>query len=129
MCLSFVNDITQYDSLYLKKIEISENDNIAQLLSFFDKKKHILIIEIQNNDDPLFIKEISNNSIFCTECKKEISSIENKYECNICHFSLFCCEECANKNENHSKLDKIYCEEYLVELYKYFFKKKFKWLF
>ena len=115
MCISFVNGITQYDSLFLKSIKISDNDNISDLLSFLDKKKHILIIEIQHNDDPLFLKEIQNGKLFCAECLKEIYPLSNKYECNICHLSLFCSEECANKNENHKKLDDIFCNEYLVE--------------
>ena len=115
MCISFVNEIIEYESLYLKNINISDNDNITELLSFINKKKQILVIEIQHNDDLLFIKEISSNNLSCKECGKEILKIEDKHECNICHLSLFCSEECANKNENHKKLDNIYCNEYLVE--------------
>ena len=115
MCISFVNGISQYESLYIKNIELSDNENITQLLAFFNEKKHILIIEIQHNDDPLFLKDIPKNKYFCRKCMKSISTIENKYNCNICHLSLFCSEECSNRNENHKKLDYIYCNEYLVE--------------
>ena len=120
MCLSFVNEISKYDSLYIKKINIQDNENITNLLSFFDKKKYILIIEIQHNEDPLFFNPIDNNKInkyFCSQCQKEIASLEseNIYKCNICHFSLFCSEECSIKNKDHIKLDDILFNDYLVE--------------
>jgi len=114
MCISFVNEISSYDSLYIQKIDISDEENISNLFSHYDKKKNILIIEIQKDNEPLFLNEI-NNKYFCSECKKEISSFENIYKCNFCHFSVFCSFECSEKNKNHKKLDKIYLRDYLVE--------------
>ena len=113
-CISFVNNIPIYDSLYINNIDIQDNDNIEKLSSF-NKKENILMIEIQHNNDPLFLNEINKNKLSCVECQKEISSLDNIYKCNYCYFSLFCCEKCANKNENHKILDKIYSIEYLVE--------------
>ena len=115
MCISFVNEISSYDSLYIQKINISDEENISKLFSYYDKKRNILIIEIQKNNDQLFLKEIKNNKYFCSECNKEISSFEKIYKCNFCHLSVFCSLECSEKNNNHKKLDKIYSREYLVE--------------
>ena len=115
MCISFVNEISSYDSLFIQKFDISDEENISKLFSIYDKKKHILIIEIQKDNEPLFLNEIKNNKYFCSECKKEISSFENIYKCNFCHLSVFCSLECSEKNKNHKKLDKIYSRDYLVE--------------
>ena len=114
MCISFVNKISSYDSLYIQKIDISDDKNISNLFSHYDKKKNILIIEIQKDNEPLFLNEIKNK-YFCSECKKEISSFENIYKCNFCHLSVFCSFECSEKNKNHKKLDEIYSRDYLVE--------------
>ena len=115
MCISFVNEISSYDSLYIHKINISDEENISKLFSYYDKKRNILIIEIQKDNEQLFLNEIKNDKYFCSECQKEISSFENIYKCNFCHFSVFCSFECSEKNKNHKKLDKIYSRDYLVE--------------
>ena len=115
MCISLVNNISHYNSLYIKNINISDNDNVAKLKEILDEKKYILIIEIQNNEEPLFLKSIDNNKYLCTICQKEIKSIDSSYKCNICHMSLFCSEKCSNKDDNHKKLDEIYFSQYLVE--------------
>ena len=130
MCLSLVNGISQYESLDINNINISDDDNITKLLMFFNKAKYILIIEIQQNEEPIFLKSINNNDnkYICSICKKEIPSIENSYKCNICHFSIFCSEECANKDIEHKRLDNIYSNNYLVEEFnlKRFLKKDLK---
>ena len=118
MCISYVNKIPLYDSLYIKNLQFSDSDDITKLLSSFNKEKHILIIETQYNDDPLFLKEIkndNNNKYYCNECKEEILSLEDAYKCNKCHLSLFCSENCANQNNYHVSLDIIFGEDYLVE--------------
>mgnify|MGYP002624441291 FL=1 len=76
-----------------------------------DVYKKILEKEITGNFD----EEIKNSKYFCSECKKEISSFEKIYKCNICHLSVFCSLECSEKNKNHKKLDEIYSKDYLVE--------------
>ena len=117
MCISYANEIPLYDSLYIKNLQFSDSDNITKLLSSYNKEKYILIIETQYNDDSLFLKEIKNdnNKYYCNECKEEILSLEDSYKCNKCHLSLFCSEKCANQNNHHVFLDKIYGENYLVE--------------
>ena len=115
MCISFINNINTFDCFYINKINISENENISKLISAFDEKKKILITEIQLNNDSLFIKEIVNNKYICTECKKDIDLLENIYNYNICHLSLFCSEKCANKREDYKLLESILKNNYLVK--------------
>ena len=118
ICVSLVNDLPKYESVYLQKIDISENDSITNLISIYDKGKYILIIQLENqNLSPLFINPIiSNNKIYtCSSCKNEINNLDKAYKCNICNFSLYCSEICSNNDPIHQKLDKIYIEKYLYE--------------
>ena len=115
MCISFVNNISSFDSIHLNKINISDEENITKLFSLSNQKKNILIIEIQAEKDSLFFKEIANDKYICTQCKKEINSEENIYKCKICHMSLFCSEKCAKEGKDHVLLDKILKEKFFVE--------------
>ena len=115
MCISFVNNIPSFDCLYLKNIQISDEENISKLFSFSNEKKNILITEIQAENDPLFLKEISNDKYICTQCKKEINSEEDIYKCKICHMSLFCSDKCSKEGKDHDLLDKILKEKFFVE--------------
>ena len=117
ICVSLVNDLTKYESIFLQKISISEKDSISNLISLYDKKKHILIIELQNNNSPLFINPLIqiNNKYLCSSCNKEIDQLSKSYKCNICNYSLYCSEECSNKDQTHEKLDEIYLKNYLYE--------------
>jgi ubiquitin carboxyl-terminal hydrolase 4/11/15 len=56
-----------------------------------------------------------NNKYSCTTCNKEISNLSKAYKCNICNYSLYCSEECSNKDQTHEKLDEIYLKNYLYE--------------
>ena len=115
MCISYVNNIPSFDCLHLKNIQISDDENISKLFSLSNQKKNILIIEIQAENDPLFIKEIANDKYICTQCKKEINSEEDIYKCKICHMSLFCSDKCAKEGKDHALLDKILKEKFFVE--------------
>jgi ubiquitin C-terminal hydrolase len=131
MCISFVNNIPAFDCTYLKKIQISDDENISKLFSLYNQKKNILIIETQAENDSLFFKEIDNDKYICTQCKKEIDSEENIYKCKICHMSLFCSEKCAKDGKDHDLLDKILKEKFFIEEFNLnkLFSKEFKSLF
>jgi len=131
ICVSFVSNISSFDCLYLKNIQVSDDENISKLFSLCNQKKNILIIEIQSKNDSLFFKEIADDKYICTQCKKEINSKENIYKCKICHLSLFCSEKCAKGGKDHVLLDKILKEKYFVEEFNLnkLFSKDFKSLF
>ena len=118
ICISYINNLPKYDSIYLNKLLLEEIDSISKLLSLYNKSKHILIIELQEKSSSLFINQIQlneNNKYICSVCNKEINILKKAYKCNICNYSLFCSYECSNKEEIHNKLDDIYLSEYLYE--------------
>ena len=116
ICISLVYKLPKYESIYLKNIDISNDDSISKLLSSYDKKNQILIIELCSNESPFIIPLISNNNIYtCQTCQKEINDLIKAYKCNICNYSLFCSEDCSNKDLIHEQLDNIYINEYLYE--------------
>ena len=116
ICISLVYKLPKYESIYLKNIDISNDDSISKLLSSYDKKNQILIIELCSNESPFIIPLISNNNIYtCQTCQKEITDLIKAYKCNICNYSLFCSEDCSNKDLIHEQLDNIYINEYLYE--------------
>ena len=117
ICVSLVNNLPKYENIFLKKISISEKDSISNLISSYNKKTHLLIIELQKNNTSLFINPLLpiNNIYSCSLCKKEISSLNKAYKCNICNYSIFCSEVCSSNDPTHEKLDKIYIEKYLYE--------------
>ena len=118
ICISYVNELPKYENIYLKKLNLTEVDSITKLLSEYNKNKSILIIELQEQNSPLFINQIEmsgNNKYICSVCNKEINLLNTAYKCNICNYSLFCSEECANIEETHNKLDELYLSEYLYE--------------
>ena len=118
ICISLSKKLPKYESIFLHNIPLISEDNfILKVLSNYDLTKYILIIELQKTNSNKFMNQIIplNSSYYCTVCKKEIKSIEKRYKCNICNYSLFCSEECAKKDMNHSELDKIYLSQYLYE--------------
>ena len=116
ICLSLVNKLPKYESIYLKNIDISNDDSISKLLSSYNKKNHLLIIELYQNESPFIIPIIPNKDIYtCQACQKEINDLSKAYKCNICNCSLFCSEDCSNKDQIHEELDNIYLNEYLYE--------------
>ena len=116
ICISLTNDIPKYETINLQKIPISEEDSLSNLLAIYNKKKHILIIELYQKDSSFINLLLGNNNIFnCSICQKEINILESTYKCNICNYSLFCSKECSNKDLTHEKLDKVYIDQYLYE--------------
>ena len=117
ICISLINNLPKYESIFLHNINVSENNLVSNLVSSYDKKSYMLIIELQEKSSSLFINPILqiNTKYSCAICKKEIHNLEKAYKCNICNYSLFCSEECANNDLIHEKLDKIFLEKYLYE--------------
>ena len=109
ICISYINYIPKYESIYLTKLSLEETDPISKLLSLYDKSKNILIIELEKSSS-LFINPIKSD--ICSACNKDIIT---PYKCNVCNYSLYCSEECSNKSNMHAILDGIYLSEYLYE--------------
>ena len=101
---SFVIKIEMYESLYIEKIEFKDDDNLNVFFTKYDKNKHILIVEIINNNDINFLIQIEKD-YKCSECGQKILKLNKKYNCKYCHFSLFCSQKCINNSVEHRKLD------------------------
>ena len=115
ICSSFTNNILIYNSTFLKEIILNDKESINSLFNIYNKKNHILIIEIgeKNSDNFLqIIKPIKDddkntNLIYqCIICDKEIN-LNNKYNCGKCNMSLFCCKNYANISGEHIQLHKV----------------------
>ena len=108
MCFSLYNDISRYDSLYIKQYELCEsnmNDNISVL----NKENEILLVEIIIKGEDNLFEDLNikmKNEYRCTVCNNKINHINDKYHCEYCKLSLFCSEFCANQSSDHLKLDK-----------------------
>ena len=114
ICISMTNNLNTYKSIYLQNIPISsEDDFVINILSKYNINKNILIIELCKKNVPQLIDNIYSNK--CSICNNNINSLDKIYKCNICNYSLFCSEECANKDITHLKLDEIYLSKYLYE--------------
>ena len=100
--------IPKYDSLFIKKIEFKDENKLKDLFNEYNKEKHILIVELYNMDEPNFFVDLKLEMIQgykCTKCNKKIENLIDKYNCEICNFSLFCSQECSKKSKEHKKLD------------------------
>ena len=109
MCFSYIIGVSLYDSLHIEKIELKDENTLDDLFAKYNKKKHILILEITDlNEDNYFVdlKKKMNKEYQCTVCKKKIDNLKDKYNCEICDFSLFCSKQCADESKDHKKLDK-----------------------
>ena len=102
---AFVNSLQMYESLYIKKIEVKDEENLDNLFAVFDQKKHFLIIEIIKKDDMNFLIKIDNANK-CTVCGKTLEDEKEVYKCKFCHFSLFCSKGCSTNSDIHELFDK-----------------------
>ena len=114
ICTAFTSEILIYNSIFLKEIILSEEKSVKLLFDVYNKKKHILIIEIGEKNYDNFLQEIkpiSNNNktkdIFyqCNICENEIN-YNKKYNCEKCNMSIFCRENCSKVSGDHIKLHK-----------------------
>ena len=108
MVYAFGIGINMYESLYIEKLDVEDSSNLNQFFEKYNKDKHILIIELINNDKINFLVELKqmNNKYKCTVCDEDINNINEKYNCNMCNYSLFCSKKCANYSKSHRNLDK-----------------------
>ena len=115
ICSAFTKNILIYNSIFLKEIKLKEEEPINSLFNFYDKKKHILIIEITENNKDNFLQVIkpilydekneNYNTYQCTICDTEIN-INKRYICRKCNISFFCSETCSSILGEHKQLDK-----------------------
>ena len=109
ICVSFISKLKIYKSLYLTKLNIKDGMKLNDLLlTYYNSKKHILIVEICDIDELNFFIDLKlkeNKSYKCDFCNTNIN-LEYKYNCKICNYSLFWSEECSQSCKEHKKLDK-----------------------
>jgi ubiquitin carboxyl-terminal hydrolase 4/11/15 len=97
-------DIPMYESLYIEKMEFQDDNTLNDFFEKYDKNKHILIIELINKEDFNFLIQLDNN-YKCSVCNKKIENINEKYNCDYCHYSLFCSSRCSNGSNEHNQID------------------------
>ena len=114
---SYINGINTYESLYIEKINLEDENNLEDIFKFFDKKNDLLIIELIENDCQAFLqpKKYDNNGLYqCSVCRTKISFME-RYNCDRCNFSIFCSKKCSEiespVNLLHNKLHE-YIKQY-----------------
>ncbi len=112
ICTAYTNKSVIYNSILLKEIKLNEEDSIDSLLKKFEKKNHILIIEISEKNMDNFLQEIKpvintkNDLIYqCNMCEKEIHN-DKKYFCEKCNMSFFCSKKCADVSGDHLNFHK-----------------------
>lgn len=116
ICISFSHNFSSYDSVLIKEIKLGEDEPVNSLFKIYNKKEHILIIEISDKNYDNFLKEIkpfesTKNKIDeiyqCRLCENEINKSQ-RYECKLCKISFFCSQVCSNNSIEHAKLHKLY---------------------
>ena len=117
MCISFVNQSKFYGSLYTQNVKSNDEDLIKDIFNIYDSKYYFLIAEIFPKENPRYFiqkiePDINNSNIYnCSICGEQLNLIE-KYNCDLCNFSLFCSNECANVSGEHQILHKFLNELY-----------------
>ena len=107
---AYIKDIFNYESTYIEKIEIKDENKLEDILNFFDKSNDILIIELFPHDSGPFLESLkydTNGLYQCTTCQSKIS-FQEKYDCERCNFSIYCSKKCLESesqiNITHNKL-------------------------
>ena len=127
MFLSFINDITPYESIFFQEIFLTSEDKtkpVKEIFCKYNPKKEILIIELTSvkNNVPKFLLPINTDKLLCSICNKEIKDInDTKYMCDLCSMFIFCSRECAkinNEENNNKKLLHFNLHKYLSDLIK-----------
>ena len=120
ICAAFKNNIPQYKTIDFKPITIKGELTLSEFFEkTFDKTENYLIIEIIHNNEKenSFIQHIISNQsgkYFCEICHKEILHNE-KYDCGLCQFSIYCSEHCAFEDEIHLTFHKLLLENFYIE--------------
>lgn len=109
LCFSYIIGSSLYDSIYLDKLDLEDQNTLEDFFKLYNKEKHILIVEINDTKDNNFfigLKQKMNRDYKCTICNKKLENLEDKYNCGICNLSIYCCEQCAKQSKDHKSLDK-----------------------
>ena len=106
ICITFINRINMYESLYIENFEFNDDNTLDDFFMKYDEKRHILIVEIIDENCLNFLVQLNNENALCSVCNKQIVNINKKFNCDICHFSLFCSRKCSFSSEEHLTLDK-----------------------
>ena len=101
---ALVHKIQIYESIYIEKIEFQDDDALLDFFLKYNKDKHILMIEIIYKNNLNFLLQMDSN-YKCNSCGQSINNLNNKYNCDICHYSLFCSQICAYNSSDHKELD------------------------
>ena len=115
ICFAFYINNQKYDSLYINKLNISDGAMIDDFLSEVNKDKKILIVEVIEKEEQNFLEDLKikmEKEYKCIICNKDLYHINDKYNCNLCNFSLFCSKNCSDKSIEHINLD-----EKLAQIY------------
>jgi len=116
ICISFYHNFLSYESILIKEIKLREDEPVNSLFKIYDKKQHLLIIEMSEKNYDNFLIEIkpsesTKNRIDeiyqCRLCEQEINKSQ-RYECALCKISFFCSKVCSNNSIDHAKLHKLY---------------------
>ena len=103
--MAFIYKIQMYESLYIKKLELQDDNTLSEFFLKYNKNEHILIVEIIDKNDFNYLIQLDNN-YKCNICGENIQNLNKKYNCDICHYSLFCSKRCANNSNEHNNIDK-----------------------
>ena len=114
---SYINGINTYESVFIEKININDENHLEDLFKQYNIKSDLLIIELTTNDSNSFLqpKNYDENGLYkCSVCRTKISFIE-RYNCERCNFSIFCSKKCS-EDESPVNLLHIQLHEYLKEI-------------
>jgi len=125
MYISFLNNIQTYESVFIKEIKFSKNENIQSIFEKYNPKKELLIIEIiEKNSNIQFLHQInpisnsdSNKLYNCSICHTNINDLANtKNNCELCSMYLFCSKECGKDKSSKNGMNHHELHKYLSEI-------------
>ena len=101
--MAFVNQMVIFECPYIEKLEFQDKNTLNDFFSKYNKKEHVLIIEIIEKNNINFLVQLDNN-YKCSNCGEVIKNLNKKYNCELCHYSIFCSQRCSLKSEDHKDL-------------------------
>ena len=120
MFTAYKNELQKYESVYIEKLDLKDENKLLEIINFFNKSTDILIIELTPNTSSSFLYPIQNDidGLYqCSTCHSKISFRE-KYICERCNFSIYCSQKCLEselqKNNIHTTLHQ-YLKEYQIK--------------
>ena len=107
---AYINDIHPYESIFIEKLDLTDENNLGEIFNKYNKSKDILIIELYENDTAPFLcsKDYDNKGLYkCFICGSKIS-FKERYNCERCNYSIYCSKKCSELispiNIIHNKL-------------------------